>query len=50
MSATGDTRTVNNELSAEWLQSRPGEYFLIRISSVGNKWLLLRYGNPLKSW
>ncbi len=31
MSATGDTRTVNNELSAEWLQSRPGEYFLIRI-------------------
>jgi mannose-6-phosphate isomerase-like protein (cupin superfamily) len=31
MSNTGDARTVDNELSREWLQSRPGERFSIRI-------------------
>jgi quercetin dioxygenase-like cupin family protein len=31
MSTTGDPRTVDNELSGEWLQSRPGERFSIRI-------------------
>jgi quercetin dioxygenase-like cupin family protein len=31
MSTTGDARTVDNELSGEWLQSRPGERFSIRI-------------------
>jgi mannose-6-phosphate isomerase-like protein (cupin superfamily) len=31
MSTTGDARTVDNELGGEWLQSRPGERFSIRI-------------------
>jgi mannose-6-phosphate isomerase-like protein (cupin superfamily) len=31
MSITGDPRTVDNELRGEWLQSRPGERFSIRI-------------------
>src|SRR6267154_3086943 len=31
MSTTGDPRTVDNELSGEWLQARPGERFSIRI-------------------
>jgi quercetin dioxygenase-like cupin family protein len=31
MSITGDPRTVDNELRGEWLQSRPGERFSVRI-------------------
>src|SRR5436190_17314612 len=31
MSTTRDARTVDNELSGEWLQSRSGERFSIRI-------------------
>jgi quercetin dioxygenase-like cupin family protein len=30
---TGNTRMIDNQLDAEWLQARPGEYFLIRIPS-----------------
>jgi len=41
---------IDNEVSGEWLQSRPGERFSIRISGLGNQWLLLRHGNPLKTW
>jgi mannose-6-phosphate isomerase-like protein (cupin superfamily) len=30
---TGNTRMTGNQLDGEWLQARPGEYFLIRIPS-----------------
>jgi len=47
-SSTSNARVIGNERSGEWLQSRPGERFWIRISSFGNEWFLLRHGNPLK--
>lgn len=28
---TANTRMIDNQLDGEWLQARPGEYFLIRI-------------------
>lgn len=30
---TGNTRVIVNQLDGEWLQARPGEYFLIRVPS-----------------
>jgi quercetin dioxygenase-like cupin family protein len=33
MTMTANTQMIDNQLDGEWLQARPGEYFLIRIPS-----------------